>query len=140
MIVVNSNNIDSVLWNLRNAQMLLEATPIVFGRRQVGRYVVQLGTIGHLYGAVNELLELIVTASNMADNLGLRDYSIVVEPSRTYITPERLPEIFPPLPKAKPVEPLREPDVELNMMGCRDITPNHIKFCIGNVEIAYYLG
>ncbi|AEA12150.1 hypothetical protein TUZN_0658 [Thermoproteus uzoniensis 768-20] len=140
MIIINSRNIDQILWTLRDVQSSIEATPIVFARRQVGRYLIQLGSLGHLYGAVGELMERIVTASNMADKLGLKDYSIVVEPSGTYITPEDLPEVIPPFPKAKPAEPLKMPEVELNMLGCRDITPGYIKFCVGNVEIAYYYG
>lgn len=140
MIILNSENIDKILWMLRDAQKATEATPIAFARRQVGRYVVQLGSIGYLYNAINELMERIVAASNMADRLSLKEYSIVVEPARTYITPERLPEVIPPLPRNKPVGPLAEPKVELNMWGCRDVTPNYVKFCVGNIEIAYYYG
>ncbi len=140
MIIINSENIDKVLWILRDAQKAVEATPIVLGRRQVGKYIIRLGSIGFLYNAVSELMERIVAASNMANRLSLKEYSVVVEPERTYITPERLPEIIPPLPRSKPVEPLAEPQAELNMWGCRDITPGYLKFCIGNVEIAYYYG
>lgn len=140
MIIVNSENIDKILWTLRDVQKAVEATPIVFGRRQVGRYVIRLGSIGFLYNAVNELMERIVAASNMADKLSLKEYSVVVEPERTYITPERLPEIIPPLPRSKPVESLAEPQIELDMWGCRDITPGYLKFCVGNIEIAYYYG
>jgi hypothetical protein len=140
MIIINSKNIDQILWTLREVQYSIEATPVVFGRRQVGQYVVQLGSLGHLYGAVGELMERIVAASNMADKLGLTSYSIIVDPSGTHITPEDLPEVIPPLPRAKPAEPLKAPEVELDMWGCRDITPGYIKFCVGNVEIAYYYG
>ncbi|MFB6489770.1 MAG: hypothetical protein TU35_000745 [Thermoproteus sp. AZ2] len=112
----------------------------MWARRQVGQYIVQLGTLGHLYNAVNEILEIVVAASNMADNLGIKEYSLVIEPSRAYITPEQLPEVVPPLPRSSPLEPLREPTAQINNFNCPDTTPDLVKFCIKGVEIAYYLG
>lgn len=138
MIIINSKNIDRVLWSLREAQRALDSTPIIFAKRQIGRYIVQLGSLGHLYNAVNELLEVVVAAGNMAEKLGIGEYSVVAEPSRAYITPELLPEIMPPLPKARPVEPAREPEININYFNCSDISPEYIKFCIKNIEIAYY--
>lgn len=140
MIVINSKNIFNTLRMLREAQRALDSTPIVLARRQVGQYVVQLGTLGHLYNAVNEILEIAVAARNMADNLGLKEYSLIIEPARAYITPEQLPEIVPLLPRSLPMEPMREPTVQINNFNCPDVTPDLVKFCVKGVEIAYYLG
>lgn len=141
MIIISSENVDQVLWRLRELQKVIEATPTLLGRqRQVGQYLIQLGSMGHLYAAFNEIMEIVVAATDMAQKLDLKDYSIVIEPNRAYITPERLPELFPPLPKIKPSESVKEPEVEINKLGCKEVTPEFIKFCVKNIEIAYFIG
>jgi hypothetical protein len=47
--------------------------------------------------------------------------------------------VIPPLPPPKEVPPLPKEDVVLNTFNCPDLTPGMVKFCVDNVEIAYFL-
>jgi hypothetical protein len=75
----------------------------------------------------------------MANDLSLTDYTVVIGPEESYITTTPLPEVIPPLPPPKEVPPLPKEDVVLNTFNCPDLTPGMVKFCVDNVEIAYFL-
>ena len=139
MIVVRSTNIERVIWHVRSLLPQLESTPITLARRQVGNYVIGLGTLGYLYTALSSVLETLVEAGKMANDLRLRDYTVVIGPEESYITTTPLPEVIPPLPPPKEVPPLPKEDVALNTFKCPDLTPGMVKFCVDNVEIAYFL-
>ncbi|MCU7787440.1 hypothetical protein ODS41_05840 [Pyrobaculum sp. 3827-6] len=139
MIVVNSKNLDKVIWHVRNLLPQIEATPILLASREVGNYVIGLGTLGYIYEALSSVLEVLVEAGKMAGDLGLKEYSLVIGPSESYITTAQLPEVMPPLPPPKPITPLPREEVRLNSFNCRDLAPGMVRFCVDNVEIAYYL-
>lgn len=139
MIVIDSVNLEKVIWHVRNLLPQIEATPILLASREVGNYVIGLGTLGYIYEALSSVLEVLVEAGKMAGDLGLKEYSLVIGPSESYITNAQLPEVVPPLPPPKPLPPVLREDVQLNSFNCRDFTPGMVKFCIDNVEIAYYL-
>jgi hypothetical protein len=105
----------------------------------VGNYVIGLGTLGYLYAALSSVLETLVEAGKMANDLNLTDYTVVIGPEESYITTTPLPEVIPPLPPPKEVPPLPKEDVALNTFNCPDLTPGMVKFCVDNVEIAYFL-
>ena len=134
MIVVKSTNIERVIWHVRSLLPQLESTPITLARRQVGNYVIGLGTLGYLYAALSSVLETLVEAGKMANDLNLTDYTVVIGPEESYITTTPLPEAIPPQPP-----PLHKEDVALNTFNCPDLMPGMVKFCVDNVEIAYFL-
>jgi hypothetical protein len=139
VIVIRSTNIERVMWHIRSLLPQLESTPITLARRQVGNYVIGLGTLGYLYAALSSVLETLVEAGKMANDLNLTDYTVVIGPEESYITTTPLPEVIPPLPPPKEVPPLPKEDVVLNTFNCPDLTPGMVKFCVDNVEIAYFL-
>ena len=139
MIVVSSKNLERLIWHIRSLIPQIEATPMLLARREVGNYVIGLGTLGYLYEALSSVLEVLVEAGKMAGDLGLKDYTLVIGPSDSYITTAQLPEIIPPLPQPKLLPPIPREDVQLNTFNCKDLTPGLVKFCVNNVEIAYYL-
>ncbi|MFN3804588.1 MAG: hypothetical protein ACK4SY_05995 [Pyrobaculum sp.] len=139
MIVVTSANLEKLIWQIRAVAPQLEATPLLLARRQVGSYTIGLGTLGYLYTALNSVLETIVEAGKMAKDLGISSYTLVIGPESSYITTTPLPEVIPPLPQAREAAPPPREIAQLNTFGCPDLTPGVVKFCIGDVEIAYYL-
>ncbi len=139
MIVVSSRNLEKFVWQVRALLPHLEATPMLLAHRHVGDYLIGLGTLGYLYDALNTVLEIVVEGEKMAGDLGLRDYSLVVGPESSYITTTPLPEVVPPLPKLEEATPLSLRDVRLNSMGCPEVVPGMVRFCVGDVEFAYYL-
>lgn len=139
MIVVRSDHVEKLMWQLRSLIPQMDSTPILLARRQVGNYVVGLGTLGYLYVALSSVLETLVEAEKMADDLKLRDYTLVVGPEESYITQAQLPEVIPPLPQPRDIPPLPKEEAELNSFGCPSQTAGMVKFCVDNVEIAYYL-
>jgi hypothetical protein len=139
MIVVRSSNLEKVIWHVRTLLPQLESTPVLLARRQVGEYVIGLGTLGYLYTALSSVLETLVEADKMANDLHLKDYTVVIGPDESYITTTPLPEVIPYLPQPKEVPPLPREEVSLNTFRCPDLTPGMVKFCVNNVEIAYYL-
>lgn len=139
MIVVRAGNVENLIWQVRSLLPQIEATPIMIAQRQVGNYVIGLGTLGYIYEALSSVLETLVEAQRMANDLGLRDYSLVIGPTESYITTTPIPEVVPPLPQPKPVPPLPREEVRLNTFNCPDLTRGLVKFCVGNIEIAYYL-
>lgn len=140
MIVVRSDGMEQLLWKIRSLLPQLEATPVALARRQVGNYVVGLGTLGFLYLALSSVLEVLVEADKMAKDLGLTGYTVVMGPSSSYITRADIPEVVPPLPTPSRTPPLPKEEARLNDFGCPALTPGMVKFCVGNTEIAYYLG
>lgn len=139
MIVVSSTNIEKLIWHLRSLVPQIESTPILLARRQVGNYTIGLGTLGYIYIALSSVLETLVEADKMAEDLKLRDYTVVIGPDESYITPASLPEVIPTLPQPREIPPLPREETRLNTFGCHDLTPGMVKFCVDNVEIAYYL-
>lgn len=139
MIVVGSDKFEKLIWQLRALISQLESTPILLARRQVGQYTIGLGTLGYLYVALSSLLETLVEASKMASDLKLSDYTLVVGPDGGYITTAQLPEVVPPLPQPRETPPLPQLQVELNNFGCSDQARGIVRFCVNDVEIAYYL-
>jgi hypothetical protein len=96
----------------------------------VGNYFIGLGTLGYLYTALSSVLETLVEAGKMANDLKLRDYTVVIGPEESYITTTPLSEVIPPLPPPKEVPPLPKEDVALNTFKCPDLTPGMVKFCV----------
>jgi hypothetical protein len=139
MMVVRSTSMEKVIWHVRSLLPQLESTPMTLARRQVGNYIIGLGTLGYLYTALSSVLETLVEAGKMANDLRLKDYTVVMGPEESYITTTPLPEVIPPLPPPREVPPLPKQSVELNTFGCPNLTLGMVKFCVGDVEIAYYL-
>ncbi|AFA38907.1 hypothetical protein Pogu_0880 [Pyrobaculum oguniense TE7] len=139
MIVVRSGSVENLIWQVRSLLPQIETTPILLAQRQVGNYLIGLGTLGYIYEALSSVLETLVEAQRMAKDLGLRDYSVVIGPTESYLTTMPIPEVMPPLPQPKPVPPLPREEVRLNTFNCSDLTRGLVKFCVDNVEIAYYL-
>ncbi len=139
MIVVSSEDVEKVLWHMRSLLPQIESTPITLAKRQVENYVIGLGTLGYIYTALASVLEILVEARKMADDLGLREYTVVIGPEESYITTSKLPELIPPLPQPREISPIHRPEVRLNTFGCGDLTPGLVKFCVDNVEVAYSL-
>jgi len=139
MIVVRSSNVEKFAWHVRSLLPQLESTPMLLAKRQVGNYVIGLGTLGYLYTALSYVLEVLIEADRMADDLKLRDYTLVIGPEASYITTTQLPEVLPPLPQPREVPPVPREEVAINTFGCREAPRGMVSFCIGDVEIAYYL-
>ena len=139
MLVVRSTSMEKVIWHVRSLLPQLESTPMTLARRQVGNYIIGLGTLGYLYTALSSALETLVEAGKMANDIRLKDYTVVIGPEESYITTTPLPEVIPPLPPPKEVPPHPGESIELNTFGCPTLTRGMVKFCIDNVEIAYYL-
>lgn len=140
MMVVRSENVERLLWRIRGLLPQLEASPVTLARRQVGNYLVGLGTLGYLYLALSSVLEVLVEADKMAKDLRLGSYTVVIGPDSSYITRADMPEVVPPLPSPSQPPPLSREEVRLNSFGCPSLTQGMVKFCVGNAEIAYFLG
>ncbi|MEM1597597.1 MAG: hypothetical protein QXP31_00800 [Pyrobaculum sp.] len=139
MIVVRSQNIEKLIWQVRSLIPQIESTPILLARRQVGNYVIGLGTLGYLYTALSAVLETLVETTKMANDLKLKEYTLVIGPEGGYITTAPLPEVVPPLPQPREIQPIPREEARLNTFGCESHTPGMVKFCVGNVEFAYFL-
>ncbi|MCC6020514.1 MAG: hypothetical protein LM577_04010 [Thermoproteaceae archaeon] len=139
MIVASSSSVGELIWRVRSLLPHIEAAPLALARSRAGEYSIALGTLGHLYLALSSVLETLVEARRMADDLGLGSYTIVIGPGESYITTASLPEVIPPLPEPPAPQPLPAESVELDRLGCPDLTPGMVKFCVDGVEIAYYL-
>ena len=105
---------------MRSLLPQLESTPMLLAKRQVGNYVIGLGTLGYLYTTLSYVLEVLIEADKMADDLKLRDYTLVIGPEASYITTTPLPEVLPPLPQPREVPPVPREEVAINTFGCRE--------------------